>query len=102
MVRMHRSQRTGAATWATMRSSHSLAGGDRGSVGVGQQRDGRIGDVATSAAASRSGGHGRGHVPGVEGPRDLQRAQPRPGGRVGREGVQLGQGPGGHDLAEPR
>ena len=24
MVRMHRSQRTGAATWATMRSSHSL------------------------------------------------------------------------------
>ena len=53
MVRMHRSQRTGAATWATMRSSHSLPV----VTAAPSASDSRVmaGSVTvTSAAASRS------------------------------------------------
>ena len=67
---------------------------------VGEQGHGRVRhcDPGGRLAQRR---HGRRHVPGVEGPRDLQRAQPRPGRRIGREGFQIRQGPGGHDLPGP-
>ena len=50
------------------------------------------------AAIGRHGGH---HVPGVEGARDLQRPGPGPGRRIGRECLEAGQRPGGHDLPGP-
>ena len=75
-----------------------LAGGDRRAVGVGQQRDRRIlgRDAGGRLAQGRDG---RRHVPGVEGPGHLQRAQPGAGRRIGREGRQVRQRPGGHDLS---
>ncbi len=100
MVRMHRSQRTGAATWATMRSSHSLpvvtaapSASDSSVIAGSADRD------AVGRVAQRR--DGRRHVPGVEGARHLQRAQPRAGRRVGREGFEIRQRPGGHDLPGP-
>ncbi len=100
IVRMHRSQRTGAATWATMRSSHSwpvvtaAPSASDSSVMAGSV-------TATPAAAARSAATAGRHVPGVECPGHLQRPQPRAGRRVRREGLQVGQRPGRHDLPRP-
>jgi len=83
MVRMHRFHRTGVLTWVTIRSSQSwpVRTADR-------DRGGRL--------AQRV--HRRGHVPGVERAGHLQRAQPRPGWRVGGERGQLLHSPGRDDL----
>jgi len=58
--------------------------------------DGRIGHRDVGRRVPQ--GSTAGAMAGCGGPREPERAQPRPGGRVGGEGVQLGQGPGGHDL----
>ena len=75
-----------------------LAGGDRRAVGVREQGDARVlGAGVRGCFLERC--HGRRHVPGVEGARDLERPQPHAGRRVCRQGREARERPRCHDLA---
>ena len=96
--RMHRSQRTGALTWATIRSSQSAPVVHRGPVPVGQQRHRRVadGDARGRARAARPP-PGPCAGCGTRPPPAAAAAARLPAGRP-RSAASCGQRPGRHDL----
>ena len=98
MVAMQRSQRTGFATWSTMRDSTSRPLCTTAPSRLESSRR-RGSCVVTARARLRSVPTAGCHVLGVEGAGHLQRAQARALGRVGGERCELLERPRGDDLA---
>ena len=95
---MHRSQRTGEATWSTSRSTKSRPDATAAPSRLVQSRTRGIGcrDLGGRGAQRLDG---RRHVAGVEGARDLERDDAGAGGRLRGERLERVERAGGDELA---